>query len=164
MPLRHQIIIVYILLVVYTLPVITTFVYYIFNINSTIDFLHGYFLWMSTLAKDSSSQLNLFHKVLLPIIAGISALSFTNSNVKNAPDGQTAISGLLSSDFRIDLIVFSIIIIICALVVTVGVDLHKDTFEPSAQNAATAFTVFISSISEYVGVYLMLLLGLKSQN
>ena len=99
--------------------------------------------------------------IILPIIAGLSALSIGNVNI--AAQNAQSVRGLIAPDIRIELIVFCIIIIILALIVTVGVDFKQ---QPGVTTIAAAgdFKIFISTISEYVGVYLMILFGLKAQS
>src|SRR5579863_9197538 len=81
MSLRQKLFIVWALLIVYTLPVFAATVVYIINLSTgfDIDYTRGFFRWLSVLSQNSDSQLNLFHKVLLPIVAGISTLSFSQS-------------------------------------------------------------------------------------
>ena len=162
MKTKHQILIVYVLLVAYTLPILVTVGYYITHPTISIDFLHGYFAWIGALARDSTSQLNLFHKILLPVIAGISAMSLSNTALAADTKGQT--KGVVARDARVELILYCIAIIVLALIVTVAIDVNFDDTNTKAQAAEQSFKNFIASISEFVGVYLMLLLGLKSQS
>ena len=76
---------------------------------------------------------------------------------------KNATRGVFASDIRMELIVFCIIVIVLALIVTVGIDVKKDA-DTHVAAMADDFKRFLSSISEYIGTYhLMVLLGLKAQ-
>jgi hypothetical protein len=169
MSIKHKLVIVWLLLIVYTLPVIAAvFVYAVTMVRGLdIDLTTGFFKWLSVLAENSDSQLNLFHKVLLPVVAGVSAYSFSNADVAlaagNPPAGVPR--GLVSAgDFRIDLLIFCIVVICVVLVVVVGIDTAAAAGDDSATKLARSNILkLFGTISEYMGVYLMLLLGLKAQ-
>ena len=110
MPIRHQVAIIIILLIAYTLPVTMAFAFLAPNPMAGADTGIGYFKWFATFASDSESQLNLFHKIILPIVAGMSALSLSNDKIAAAQTEQT-----LQTDVRIWLILFCITFIVLAI-------------------------------------------------
>jgi hypothetical protein len=138
--------------------VVAAFAFFVPHPTIAPDTTVGFFKWFAALAADSESQLNLFHKIILPIVAGISALSFSNTSVRAAQA-----QGAIQYDFRIWLIVFCIVIICMGIVIVVGMDMRSDEKDTSILTAVTNIKKYISTVSEYMGVYLMVLLGLKSQ-
>ena len=94
-------------------------------------------------------------------MAGLTAFSFSNSNISAlAATDKNATRGVFASDIRMELIVFCIIVIVLALIVTVGIDVKKDA-DTHVAAMADDFKRFLSSISEYIGTYLMVCWGLK---
>ena len=72
--------------------------------------------------------------------------------------------GIISQDARMELVIYCVVVIVAALIVTVSTDFKFAQSEDAAKAAVQNFKNFIASISEFVGVYLMLLLGLKAQS
>lgn len=88
----------------------------------------------------------------------------TLSNTAIERDHGVQTKGIISNDARMELVIYCVVVIVMALIVTVSTDFKFAQAEDEAKTAVQNFRNFIASISEFVGVYLMLLLGLKAQS
>ena len=134
------------LLVLYVAPVyIIGFVAWV-----TGGFQEGsfWFIWFAAFIKSGESTLNLFHKILLPILAGLSVVVFRGSKGKKV----------------LALAIF--LLISLAGTIFVGVLFDMDSIQTALRGLKPPLDVslakaFFSRIQESLMMYLMVLIGIK---
>ncbi|OGP68902.1 MAG: hypothetical protein A2031_05930 [Deltaproteobacteria bacterium RBG_19FT_COMBO_43_11] len=136
----------FVLLALYVAPVyIIGFVAWITSGFQEENFWFG---WFAAFIKSGESTLNLFHKILLPILSGLSVVVF------RGPKGRKILS----------LAVFLLFSLVVTIFVAVLFDMDKTQTALRGLNPPLDLSLvkaFLSRIQESLMMYLMLLIGIE---
>lgn len=147
-------VIIPILLIAYAMPVILATIFSFFGaLNGDTEFGK----WFVSLLASPDTALNLFHKVLLPITAGVTVATMWQG--RNAAWTGSMVIGLV------------LVIVACIyLLVLFGItDVQRNLWQPAGNpkvttddQVSTLASAFVGRVQETLGVYLLILLGLEA--
>jgi len=151
---RLGFVIIPVLLFAYCAPILAV------SVASFIGELNGHTTfgrWFVALVAQPESALNLFHKILIPVTAGVTVATMWNAG--NAPWTAALVIGLVIS-----------LVLAIYLTVLFGVaDVQGDMWQPAGNTKVTSGDQFYTLATSYTGrvqetlaTYLLILLGLQT--